>query len=64
MKKIAKELFETLHIAEMVIRADYNTRIQQPVERDANKVILEVIADALKAARKAGLECDCKEHNE
>lgn len=62
-QKVAQEMFEALHIAEMQIRADFNTRIQQPVERDANQTIIEVIADALTSARKAGHICDCAEHN-
>lgn len=63
MEKVAQELFETLHIAEMIIRADFNSRIQQPTESDANKIVIEVISDALTSARKRGLVCDCKEHD-
>lgn len=55
------QLFEALHIAEMQILADYGTRIQQPVEKKANETILEAIGDAIKAAKKDGMECTCHE---
>ncbi len=63
--KAVKQMFDALHIAEMVILADMNTRIQQPVEREANetitKVICEAIGDAkaLPTARAWELVCEC-----
>lgn len=59
-----KEMFEALHLAEIQITADLNARIQQPTEEQANRVILEVIIDAIMAGKKAGLTCDCPNHQE
>lgn len=45
-----QKVFEALKIAQMQIKYDYNTRIQQETERKANAAILKVIASALLAA--------------
>lgn len=46
----APEMLAALHIALMQIRADYNIRIQQPVEKSANELIMSVIEKAIKKA--------------
>lgn len=57
-------MFEALHLAEMQMLADLNTRIQQPVERQANTIILDTIRDAIMVGKFAGCQCDCPDHQE
>lgn len=46
--KVAKELYDALKLAEMVIQADLNTRNLQRVEREANELILGIMRKAMK----------------
>lgn len=46
----APELFDALKIAEMQIKNDMVMRLQQPIEKEANLIILNVIANALAKA--------------
>jgi hypothetical protein len=46
----APEMLEALHIARMQMRYDLNTRVQQPTEGEANRLILEVIEKAIMKA--------------
>jgi hypothetical protein len=47
-KETIAELVNVLHVVLMALRADFNTRIQQPAEARANSVLIEVIADAIE----------------
>jgi hypothetical protein len=46
----APEMLEALHIARMQISYDLKTRVQQPTEKEANRLILEVVEKAITRA--------------